>query len=590
MKFNAFISYRHVEPDIYVAKKLQQKLEHFKLPKSLRKKFPKERWRITRVFRDQDELPLADSLSEEIDEALKESEYLIAVCSPRYKESEWCKKEIEDYTKMYGLEKTLLVLVEGEPEDSFPENQLYRDKIIKDENGNTELIREDVEPLAADVRGTNNKERDKKIDDAVVRLAAMMYELDYDDLRRRHREQKIRRMAGIASICAGVFFVFGLVCLLLFMRINSLTKALENTNENLTQLNSQILENERELQEKNDQLEILNNTLQEQYKQEQIKYAESAAENAENTMKHGRLFEALKIVRDAMPDTKDGKDKPYIARTEYMLSEALFEYDFNMFVPESVLPEPDENEYDEFWGSYADYYFLEDYMGGDYIAGAGELSDGTIMLITDHANFYRYNPEEISLTNYTRTWFDIQFDAYINRGVYRNGKLYLWFNKTDYVTSFTWKVRSEDSFVKEIGFDDFNKIHKSYLDAENPVMWSDDGKIRIEYASPRVVNIFRGDEKEPTSSLLDHTGKCFGIYKLEETDYYAIIFAYDGYILNENMEEIARVKNYYGYSAEDNCFLQFDWKDDNKGYKLYKYPFRSYEELIEEADKILDNI
>ena len=120
MKFNAFISYRHVEPDIYVAKKLQQKLEHFKLPKSLRKKFPKERWRITRVFRDQDELPLADSLSEEIDEALKESEYLIAVCSPRYKESEWCKKEIEDYTKMYGLEKTLLVLVEGEPEDSFP--------------------------------------------------------------------------------------------------------------------------------------------------------------------------------------------------------------------------------------------------------------------------------------------------------------------------------------------------------------------------------------------------------------------------------------------------------------------------------------
>ena len=137
MKFNAFISYRHVEPDIYVAKKLQQKLEHFKLPKSLRKKFPKERWRITRVFRDQDELPLADSLSEEIDEALKESEYLIAVCSPRYKESEWCKKEIEDYTKMYGLEKTLLVLVEGEPEDSFPENQLYRDKIIKDENGNS---------------------------------------------------------------------------------------------------------------------------------------------------------------------------------------------------------------------------------------------------------------------------------------------------------------------------------------------------------------------------------------------------------------------------------------------------------------------
>ena len=189
MKYNAFISYRHTEPDMYVAKRLQQKLEHFKLPISLRKKFPKERWRINRIFRDQDELSLADSLSEEIDEALQDSEYLIALCSPRYKESDWCNKEIEDYKKMYGLEKILLVLVEGEPETAFPENQLYRDKTVTDEAGNTVTVREEIEPLAADVRGADNKARNKMIDDAVVRLAAMMYELDYDDLKRRHREQ-----------------------------------------------------------------------------------------------------------------------------------------------------------------------------------------------------------------------------------------------------------------------------------------------------------------------------------------------------------------------------------------------------------------
>ena len=45
----------------------------------------------------------------------------------------------------------------------FPENQWYRDKEITDENGNTKIIREDVEPLAADVRATDKKTLDKMI-------------------------------------------------------------------------------------------------------------------------------------------------------------------------------------------------------------------------------------------------------------------------------------------------------------------------------------------------------------------------------------------------------------------------------------------
>ena len=77
---------------------------------------------------------------------------------------------------------------------------------------------------------------------------------------------------------------------------------------------------------------------------------------------------------------------------------------------------------------------------------------------------------------------------------------------------------------------------------------------------------------------------------MEGTDYYAIIYGYDGYILNENLEEIAKVRNYYGYSAEDNTLLQFRWKDDRKGYYIYKYSFRSYEELISEADELLDSL
>jgi len=42
---------------------------------------------IRRVFRDQEELSLASNLGNPIMEALKQSKFLIVICSPRLKES-----------------------------------------------------------------------------------------------------------------------------------------------------------------------------------------------------------------------------------------------------------------------------------------------------------------------------------------------------------------------------------------------------------------------------------------------------------------------------------------------------------------------
>lgn len=218
------------------------------------------------------------------------------------------------------------------------------------------------------------------------------------------------------------------------------------------------------------------------------------------------------------------------------------------------------------------------------------MEDGTVLIITNRAGFYWYKPDEYVMDDVTVTWFDETFDSFIERAAYRDGKLYIKFNKNDYVTCFSMKPRVDETFAGEIGFEDFNKVRRIYMDDENPVKWSDDGKIRLEYVSNRTVNIFRGDETEPVNTLYDHNGKCYGIYSMEGTGYYAIIYGYDGYILNENLEEIAKVRNYYGYSSEDNTLLQFRWKDDRKGYYIYKYPFRSYEELISEADELLDSI
>ena len=61
MKYNAFISYRHTEPDMYIAKKVHKGLETLKIPRGITKKTGKKR--IERVFRDPEELPIGQRWS-----------------------------------------------------------------------------------------------------------------------------------------------------------------------------------------------------------------------------------------------------------------------------------------------------------------------------------------------------------------------------------------------------------------------------------------------------------------------------------------------------------------------------------------------
>ena len=97
MKYNAFISYRHAPLDMEIAKKVHTGLETYKIPASVKKRLGIKK--INRVFRDQEELPIGSNLSDNIGEALRESDHLIVICSPRTPESEWVGKEIDAFIK-----------------------------------------------------------------------------------------------------------------------------------------------------------------------------------------------------------------------------------------------------------------------------------------------------------------------------------------------------------------------------------------------------------------------------------------------------------------------------------------------------------
>ena len=84
-RYDAFISYRHLELDRTWAKWLHKALETFRTPKALVAAGAPAR--IKRVFRDEEELPASSDLSGVINEALEQSRYLIVVCSSRTPES-----------------------------------------------------------------------------------------------------------------------------------------------------------------------------------------------------------------------------------------------------------------------------------------------------------------------------------------------------------------------------------------------------------------------------------------------------------------------------------------------------------------------
>ncbi len=289
MRYDAFISYRHSELDKFVAEELHRQMESFKVPGSVAKKCKKKK--INRIFRDKDELPITSNLADPIMNALRESEFLIVICSPRLKESIWCKREIENFIEMHGQEKILAVLVEGEPSESFPEELLYREKTVVNANGETTVVREPVEPLAADVRGKNKKEVKKLIKTEMLRLLASMLQCNYDDLKQRHRERKMHRMLALAAVVCVVGLTFGTVSTVMALKI-------QNQKEQIDKQYWEALENN----------------------------ARMGADNSVELLQEGDRIGAITMARELLPDNLENQGIPYTAEAYFALTESIYPY------------------------------------------------------------------------------------------------------------------------------------------------------------------------------------------------------------------------------------------------------------------------
>ena len=201
--YNAFISYRHAPLDIKIAEHIQKQLEHFHVPHKLKGEIKHDK--ITRIFRDKDELPITRDLTETITNALENSEYLIVICSTNTKESMWVKREIQTFLKTHTKDQIFTVLCDGEPQDVIPEELLTGEKEIVDAFGCTHRINVPVEPLSCDYRMPKSR-ADKE---ELPRLAAGILGCSYDELQRRRRQYKMRRAAAVVAAAFAGVMAFG---------------------------------------------------------------------------------------------------------------------------------------------------------------------------------------------------------------------------------------------------------------------------------------------------------------------------------------------------------------------------------------------
>lgn len=111
-KYFAFISYS--SGDTAWGKRLQRKLEHFKLPAVLCREHGFSRKPLNPVFFAPTDIQ-PGGLSEELQKRLRASRHLIVICSPNSARSEWVGKEIEYFHSLGRTKDIHFFIVDGTP-------------------------------------------------------------------------------------------------------------------------------------------------------------------------------------------------------------------------------------------------------------------------------------------------------------------------------------------------------------------------------------------------------------------------------------------------------------------------------------------
>lgn len=186
-KYFAFISYNKY--DVAWGKRLQRKLEYYKMPATLCSEKGWKRTPIRPVFFAPTDIQ-PNELSDELKARLEASRHLIVICSPHSAQSEWVGKEIA-YFHSLGREKNIhFFIIDGVPNSGNPETECFNPVIKELGMG---------ERLGANINERNyswsylNKQR------AYVQLITKLLGIEFDAVWQRHKRLLIKQWTLTAT-------------------------------------------------------------------------------------------------------------------------------------------------------------------------------------------------------------------------------------------------------------------------------------------------------------------------------------------------------------------------------------------------------
>lgn len=193
-KFFAFISYN--SRDTEWGKRVQRKLEHYRMPATLcRERGWKRRPLIPVFFAPTDILP--GGLDEELKARLRASRNLIVICSPNSAKSEWVGKEIEYFHSLGRTKNIHFFIVDGVPHSGNDETECFN-KVV-DTLGLPEILGANVNEKIYRWPWLN-RER------AYVQLISKLLGVEFDDIWQRHRRRLVGRLiawiVGVLTVLA----------------------------------------------------------------------------------------------------------------------------------------------------------------------------------------------------------------------------------------------------------------------------------------------------------------------------------------------------------------------------------------------------
>lgn len=180
-KYYAFISYS--SNDMEWGKRVQRKLEHYRMPATLCSERGWKRTPIKPVFFAPTDIQPGE-LTEELQERLRASRNLIVICSPNSAQSEWVGKEIAFFHSEGRTRNIHFFIVDGVPHSGDPATECF----------NPVLETLDMpEILGANIHENIyrwpwlNRER------AYVQLVSKLLGVEFDSIWQRHKRQLAHR-------------------------------------------------------------------------------------------------------------------------------------------------------------------------------------------------------------------------------------------------------------------------------------------------------------------------------------------------------------------------------------------------------------